>query len=151
CPCGNTGCLEALASGSAIGRLATEAAAAGQLPPDSALRGQLELTGKSVTLAAQAGDEFAIGILETCGFWLGVGIATLVNALDPELVVVGGGAMQAGDLLLEPARTSFLDRLEGRGHRAAPDVVAAHLGDHAGMIGAALLALDAAADRLPRT
>ncbi|HUH08497.1 MAG TPA: ROK family protein, partial [Egibacteraceae bacterium] len=68
CPCGNTGCLEALASGSAIGRLATEAAAAGQLPPDSALHGQLELTGKSVTLAAQAGDEFAIGILETCGF-----------------------------------------------------------------------------------
>lgn len=144
CPCGNHGCLEAVASGTAIGRMAREASAAGQVPAASPLRGVApdDLTGKAVTHAAQAGDEFATDVLARAGFWLGVGIASLANALDPEVVVVGGGAMEAGELLLTPARLSFAARLMGRAHRPLPPVEAAQLRDDAGLVGAALLALD---------
>ena len=141
CGCGNHGCLEAMASGTAIGRLASEALDAGGasvLP-----RHEGRPTGKAVTGAAQRGDALAREVLARAGFWLGVGIASLVNALDPEVVVVGGGAMQAGELLLGPARESYLERLMGRAHRTAAPVVEAELGDDAGLIGAALLALDA--------
>lgn len=142
CPCGNHGCLEALASGNAIGRTARDEVAAGRVPADSPLAraGPGAITGKAVTQAAEAGDEFALGILEQAGFWLGVGIASLTNALDPEVVVVGGGAMEAGELLLAPARRSFAERLMGRAHRPLPPVEHAHLADDAGLVGAALLA-----------
>lgn len=144
CPCGNRGCLESLASGTAIGRMAREEITAGTLPTGSTLAGTSPdvLTGKAVTLAAQGGDPFALALLERAGFWLGVGIASLVNALDPEVVVVGGGALQAGELLLAPARESFADRLMGRAHRPVPPVEHAHLADDAGLVGAALLALE---------
>jgi glucokinase len=146
CPCGNRGCLEPLASGTAIGRLAQQAFDEGRIPPGSALAGlpREELIGKAVTLAAEQGDALAGELLAECGRWLGVGIATLVHALDPELVVVGGGAMQAGDHLLDPARSAFHERLLGRAHRPIPAIVPARLGDDAGLVGAALLALDAA-------
>ncbi|MGH8906441.1 MAG: ROK family protein [Egibacteraceae bacterium] len=139
CGCGNRGCLEALASGTAIGRRAREALTAGAA---SVLRGVQEVTGEDVTAAARAGDTLALEVLARCGFWLGVGIASLVNALDPEIVVVGGGAMRAGELLLSPARTALAARLMGRGHRIAPPVVRARLGGDAGLVGAALLALE---------
>lgn len=141
CGCGNHGCLEAMASGTAIGRLACEALDAGGASP--LLRREDLPTGKTVTAAARQGDAFAREVLARAGFWLGVGIASLVNALDPEVVVVGGGAMQAGELLLGPARESYLERLMGRAHRTSAPVVEAELGDDAGLIGAALLALDA--------
>lgn len=146
CPCGNRGCLEALASGTAIGRMAHEECAAGVVPAESPLaRASLqELSGKTVTLAAHDGDPFAISLLARAGFWLGVGIASLVHALDPEVVVVGGGAMQAGELLLSPAREAFGARLMGRDHRPLPPVEHAHLADDAGVVGAALLALQEA-------
>lgn len=146
CPCGNRGCLESLASGTAIGRMAREALTAGDIPAGSPLASAApaDLNGKTVTRAAQAGDAFAEGILARAGFWLGVGIASLVNALDPEAVVVGGGAMEAGDLLLAPARAAFADRLVGRAHRPAPPVQPAGLADAAGFVGAALLALESA-------
>ena len=142
CGCGNRGCLEALASGSAIGRVAAEALTEGRVPAGSRLHDLDEVTGKTVTITAHAGDPYAAEVLQRCGFWLGVGIASLVNALDPALVVIGGGAMQAGDLLLGPARAAYLERLIGRVHRATPDIVRAQLGDEAGIIGAALLAMD---------
>lgn len=143
CACGARGCVEALASGTAIGRMAREAQAAGTfaaasplatLPPE-------QITGKAVTVAAHAGDQQAVEILATAGRWLGVGIASLVAAFDPEMIVLGGGAMQAGSLLLEPARDGAQDRLVGAGHRDLPPIVAAGLGDEAGFVGAALLAL----------
>lgn len=145
CRCGNRGDLEALASGTAIGRTAAEAVAAGEVPPESPLgraAAATGLTGKAVTIAAHAGDQVARGLLARAGRWLGVGIASLVNALDPELVVVGGGAMQAGELLLGPAREAAAQRIMGRGHRPVPGVVRAQLGDQAGLVGAALLALE---------
>ncbi|MPZ74071.1 MAG: ROK family protein [Nitriliruptorales bacterium] len=145
CPCGATGCLEALASGTAIARIARERVAGGQIPPGTALATPPpdELSGKQVTIAAYAGDRAAVDVLATAGRWLGVGIASLVAAFDPEVVVVGGGAMQAGDLLLAPAREACAARLIGRGHRELAPIVPAVLGDDAGLIGAALLALAA--------
>lgn len=142
CACGNNGCLEALASGTSIGRRATERRTAGTVPDDSPLHRHEQLSGKAVTVAAHDGDPTAREVIDEAGFWLGVGIASLVNALDPEIVVVGGGAMQAGDLLLDPARRAFADRLVGRGHRTVPPVVRAGLADEGGLVGAALLALD---------
>lgn len=144
CGCGNHGCLEALASGTAIGRRAQERLDAGTLPADSALSGREELSGKTVTVAAHAGDDVAGQILAEAGFWLGVGLASLVNACDPQVVVIGGGAMQAGELLLAPARESFGARVLGRAHRRLPEIVRAELADDGGLVGAGLLALLAA-------
>jgi glucokinase len=143
CPCGARGCLESLSSGTAIARAAREALERGRIGaagPLAALRPD-EVTGKAVTVAAHAGDEEAIAILADAGRWLGIGIASLVAAFDPEVVVLGGGAMQAGALLLEPAIQGAGDRLLGRGYRDLPPIVAAGLGDDAGIVGAALLAL----------
>ncbi|MBA2528944.1 MAG: ROK family protein [Euzebyales bacterium] len=149
CPCGNRGCLEPLASGTAIGRLARDGLADGSAPQDTSLRRlpAEQVTGKTVTMAAHAGDRYATGVLARCGFWLGVGVASLVNALDPEVVVVGGGAMQAGELILAPAREAAAERVLGREHRRLPPIVRASLGDDAGIVGAALLALAAGGDR----
>jgi len=143
CACGGLGHLEALASGSAIGRFAREGIAAGTAPSDSALRHHAveTITGKVVTVAAHAGDAYARDVIGTSGRWLGVGIASLINALDPEIVVVGGGAIEAGELLLEPARKAANDGILGREHRPVPPIVRAQLADDAGVVGAALLAL----------
>lgn len=142
CPCGSSGCLEAYASGSAIGRRATDRVKAGDVPATSTLNGLDELSGKSVTLAAHAGDPAAVEIVEEAGRWLGVGITSLVNAIDPEIVVLGGGAMQAGELLLRPAREVMAARIMGHRHRHLPPVVRSSLADDAGFVGAGLLALD---------
>jgi glucokinase len=140
CACGERGCLEALASGNAIGRMAREGIAGA---PDSIL---LELagdepgriTGALVSEAAHAGDEFAAEVLQRAGRWLGTGLATLVNAFDPSVIVIGGSGAAAGWFLLEPARLE-LDRRLGR-RRPVPPIVTAVLGNDAGAIGAASLA-----------
>jgi glucokinase len=143
CPCGNDGCLEAMASGTAIGRMAREAVDGGT-DPDSALHKVAVVTGTAVTEAAKAGDQLAIRILCAAGGWLGVGIASLVNGLDPEVVIIGGGVLSAGDLLIEPAVEAYHARVIAREHRAVPPVLRAQLGDDAGLIGAALLAAESA-------
>lgn len=144
CPgdCPGRGCLEAFASGSAIGRAGEEAA---RRSPESSLGSVLaqgrEVTGGLVTELAHDGDELAIEVLAEAGRWLGIGLVTLVNALNPELVIVGGGASAAGELMLAPAR----EVLSERGlppNRELVKLVPAHFGGEAGMIGAALLALD---------
>ncbi len=140
CPCGNRGCLEAMASGTAIGRLAREALAAEDSEPDSMLRRLDQVTGTAVTAAAQRGDALAGRVLTEAGCWLGVGIASLVNSLDPAVIVVGGGALSAGPLLLDPAVEAYHARVIARDYRAVPPVLRARLGDDAGLIGAALLA-----------
>ena len=77
----------------------------------------LALTGPMITEAAQEGDPTAIELLAEIGQWLGVGIANLAAAFDPGVFVVGGGVSAAGDLLLEPARSTFRRQLTGRGYR----------------------------------
>ena len=142
CGCGNLGCWEQMASGRAIDRLGREAA--GGDPSGAIARAAggdpSAVTGGAVTEAALAGDEAALAILAEVGRRLGEGIAGLINILDPELVVVGGGAMAAGDLLLEPARAACAGATEGRGHRPNVPLVAASLGTDAGAVGAADLA-----------
>lgn len=144
CGCGNHGCWETVASGSAIGRLGRDAAREG---PGSVLArlagGDPDgVTGATVTRAGLDGDPTAIGILGEVGTRLGVGIAGLVNILDPQVVVVGGGAIAAGDLLLEPARAAYHDTVEGPAWRPSVPIVAAQLGPDAGAVGAAALALE---------
>jgi glucokinase len=98
------------------------------------------LTGPMVTQAAEAGDLLAHEAYGHVGDWLGVGLANLVAAFDPDCLVVGGGVSAAGDRLLEPARTAMLRTLVGAGHRAVPSLVPATLGPQAGLVGAADLA-----------
>jgi Transcriptional regulator/sugar kinase len=98
------------------------------------------LTGPLITQAARDGDPTARELLAEIGSWLGVGIANLAAAFDPGMFVIGGGVSAAGDLLLEPAREAFKRRLTGRGYRPEARIVAARLGNDAGLIGAADLA-----------
>jgi glucokinase len=141
CGCGNYGCLEMYASGSALVRDVRAAARAGSLLAadlvDRAGGDPAAITGPLVTDAARAGDPFAIEHLATLGRWLGEGIASLTAVLDPAVVVVGGGVSAADDLLLEPTRRAFAAQLTGRGHRPMLDIRKARLGNRAGLIGAA--------------
>jgi glucokinase len=143
CGCGNTGCLEAMASGTALGRAGREAAAADPGGILATLAGGAEkVTGQTVFDAAQRGDRTARELFGQIGYWLGVGIASVVNLLDIELVVIGGGLVSAGELLLGPTRDSFGSFLFGRARRPLPAIVPAHFGPDAGVVGAAALALD---------
>lgn len=142
CGCGNQGCWEQVASGHALGRLARLAV---EMHPDSAivaLAGDDEVTGRHVAEAAMHGDAIATNILAQVGQRLGEGIAGLVNVLDPEAVVVGGGVAEVGDLLLAPARSAFLASVEAPDHRPEVPLLPAALGNDAGAIGAAALALE---------
>jgi glucokinase len=142
CACGNRGCLEAMASGSTLGRLGREAAAADPGGRLAALAGGPDrVTGEVVYAAAGEGDKDALALFERVGHWLGIGIASLVTIFDPDLVAVGGGVAATGELLLAPARASFERYVHGRAHRHLPPVVPARLGDDAGVVGAATLAL----------
>jgi glucokinase len=140
--CPGRGCLEVLASGTAIGAAAREAA---REKPDSALGQRLaagrDITGPLVTELAHDGDDLAREVLAAVGRRLGAGLTSIVNALNPEVLVVGGGAMAAGDLLLEPARAVVAERALPPA-RQAVRIVPAHFGDESGMLGAALLALE---------
>ena len=140
CECGGRGCWEQYSSGNALAR-----AARARLGDSAMLQGLCEgdaeqLTGPMVTAAAEAGDPVALAAFASVGEWLGVGLANLVAAFDPEVVVVGGGVSAAGDLLLDPARTALGGSLVGVGHRVVPPVVRASLGPEAGAVGAADLA-----------
>ncbi|MGZ8630187.1 MAG: ROK family glucokinase [Actinomycetota bacterium] len=144
CGCGNRGCWEQMASGTSITRAG---AAAVTRHPHSLLVGMsggdpASVTGPMVTEAARAGDTASRGILVEAGHWLGLGIAGLVNVLDPDVVVVGGGASEAGDLLLAPIRDSFERHVEGPDRRPHVSIVQAQLANDAGAIGAAALAFE---------
>jgi glucokinase len=142
CGCGNLGCWEQVASGKAIGRLGREAAAKHPESPFLELAGgdPQKVTGLEVTKAAMQGDGIAVQILAEVGRRLGEGIAGLVNVLDPEVVVVGGGAIEAGALLLRPARDAFVASVEGPKHRPEVPIIAAALANDAGAVGVADLA-----------
>ena len=144
CGCGNRGCWEQVAAGRAIDRLGRAAAMdhPGSLMVSLAGGDPARVSGSLVTEAARQGDDVALGVLAEVGRRLGEGIAGLVNVLDPDVVVVGGGAGVAGDLLLDPARAAFRDNVEGREHRPEVAILAAQLGNDAGAVGAAALALE---------
>jgi glucokinase len=144
CECGNRGCWEQYASGNALVREA-QALMTADSPMATDLLDRVggrpeELTGPLVTEAAREGDALARELLGEVGRWLGVGIANLAAALDPGTFVIGGGVSAAGELLLAPARDAFRRQLTGRGYRPEATVVAAELGNEAGLVGAADLA-----------
>lgn len=144
CECGNRGCWEQYASGNALVREAKELASSNSPMAFRLLEmlgGDPEtITGPEVTAAAVAGEQTAIELLADVGQWLGQGIANLAAALDPDLVVIGGGVSAAGDLLLQPARQMFARTLTGRGFRQQARLELAHFRNDAGLIGAADLA-----------
>jgi glucokinase len=144
CECGNRGCWEQYASGNALVREARSLFSANS-PIASDLLDRVEgvpgnLTGPLITQAARDGDPTACELLAEIGNWLGVGIANLAAAFDPGTFVIGGGMSAAGDLLLASARDTFKRQLSGRGYRPEARIVAAALGNDAGLIGAADLA-----------
>jgi glucokinase len=140
--CPNRGCVESLASGTALAREAAQMAAE---RPDSglgrALAEGIELAGPLVTELAHDGDQAAIEVIELIGRRLGVALASFVNIFNPEVIVIGGGAVAAGDLLLDPARAVVAERALPPS-REGVRIVAAHFGPEAGMVGAALLAFE---------
>lgn len=150
-PCGpgcpSHGCLEALASGSALVREAERAAAADTSSGlADALAAGTPITGPLVTELAHDGDQVARDVVALIGTRLGIGIAGLINAFDPDVVVIGGGVVAAGDLLLEPARRAVAERALPF-PREHVEVLPAAFGAESGMLGAALLALDGVAGR----
>jgi glucokinase len=147
CNCGSHGCLEAVASGTALGRMARERVA--DYPDSEVLRiahGKVDdITGAMVGKAADTHDPFAIELLWDLGTMLGVGLAGLAKAFDPELIVVGGGVLEEGESILGAAREEVLARYKGQVD--PPPVVSASLGNDAGVVGAAQLSLAAASAR----
>jgi glucokinase len=144
CACGNRGCWEMYASGTALARDARELAEVSPVAAHRLLQlvdgDPAALTGTDVTAAAREGDPAAVEIFTAMGRWLGRGIASLAAIIDPSVVVIGGGVSEAGDLLLAPAREAFGATLTGRGFRPAAPIRIAALGPDAGLIGAADLA-----------
>jgi glucokinase len=141
CGCGNRGCFEMYASGTALVREARASAAAGSLLAADLIEraggDPARITGPLITDAARDGDTFALEHLAELGRWLGEGIASLTAVLDPAVVVIGGGVSAADELLLDPVRQAFAAQLTGRGHRPMLEIRKAMLGNRAGLIGAA--------------
>jgi glucokinase len=141
CGCGNRGCWEQYASGSA---LMTEARDLAMRAPGGAMR-LLQLAGgdaaaiggPQITQAAREGDPAALRCFSIVGTWLGQGLADLTAILDPGCIVVGGGVSEAGELLLGPARAAFEKALTGAGYRPRVEIARAALGVDAGIVGAA--------------
>jgi glucokinase len=142
CHCGTRGCLEMYASGPALVRYASTRAGDQKSDPDgalSALRQRGELTGEEVTLLARRGHPGALGAVEELAGWLGIGLVNVSNVFDPEMIVVGGGVAELGELLLEPARDFMRSNAMAPG-RDTVRVAPAQLGNQAGLVGAGLTA-----------
>jgi glucokinase len=137
--CPNRGCVETYASGTALAREGL--VAAGQHPGSALGKAHddgEEITGKTVTEFALAGDETARGVIATAGRHLGVALSDFANIFDPDVIVIGGGVSAAGDVLLDPAREELRTRALPPMNKT--EVKVAELGPDAGMIGAAAMA-----------
>lgn len=144
CPCGSRGCLERYVGAPYIVERAVAKLASDARP--SGLRGvaPADLSPQRLAEEARAGDAIATEVLEETGWWLGVGLASLVNVLNPERIVIGGGVARAGDLVLEPARRTLRERAMSVSAESV-EVVPAALGNDASLVGAALRALESSA------
>ncbi|MFM8303069.1 MAG: ROK family protein, partial [Actinomycetota bacterium] len=133
---------EAWASGTGLGVLAREVVARGDAPSVLAAAGGSPeaVTGEHVSRAALNGAADALAVLDTYADFVAVGFAGLANVLDPEAIVISGGLVNVGAVLVDRIRDRFPRHLEGREFRPEIPIVAAQLGDQAGVIGAAVLA-----------
>lgn len=144
CPCGQRGCWERVASGSALGELAREEALARPGCRMAALAGgdPGAVRGEHATTAAAEGDGAALAVMDAFARSVALGLVNLANVFDPAVIVLGGGLVEAGQTLLAPVRRAFTQMVLGGAHRPPVAIVAAALGERAGAIGAALLAGD---------
>ena len=136
CTCGRRGCWEAYSSATALIRQARQAAAE---HPESLLAGAEEITGKTVFDAADRGDETANAVVDRFCDYLGAGVTNIVNALAPEVILIGGGISRQGERLLAPVRRYVERNCFGGPEGAIPIFAVARLGNDAGIIGAAAL------------
>ena len=143
CSCGNVGCLEVMASGAAIAREALRRLRDGESSTLSDIvAGKIEnITAEEVGLAAQGGDRLALEVVLRAATYLGVGLVNIVNIFNPEMIVIGGGVAKMGDLLLGPARKMVAERAF-RLSAGAVRIVPTQLGDDAGVLGAAVFAME---------
>jgi len=141
CGCGNIGCLEMLASGTAVAREATRRIRQGERSSlTEIVKGKIEsITTEKVELAARDGDSLALEVILKAAKYLGVGMVNLVNIFNPEMIIVGGGMAKMGDLLLDPARQVVREQAFQLPAEAVR-IVPAQLGDDAGVLGAAVFA-----------
>ena len=144
CACGERGHWEAMASGTALGVMAQAAARRGQLAAVLAAAGgdPDAIRGPHVSAAGHAGDAEALALIDQYAFNVAIGLVGLANIFDPGVIAIAGGLVNDGELFLGPIRTHFLGHVEGSVHRPTPEIVPATLGERAGVIGAAILALD---------
>ena len=142
CACGERGHWEAIASGRALGQLGRERAASGAAPSVLArANGDVDaVTGVTVGDAAQAGEADALAILREYAENVAVGLVGLANILDPRVILVSGGLVELGPALLDPLREWFAGHIEGARYREPVEIIAAALGEEAGVVGAAVLA-----------
>ena len=139
CGCGDRGCLEAFASGPAIVAMAKEYISGGKSAKFRELAEGKEIEPYFVAQAAQMGDLVSKKIFEIIGGYIGVGLSSVVNLLNPEKIVIGGGVADAGELLLEPIRRT-VNESAMKVSTDVLEIVPAQLGNNAGVIGACLLA-----------
>lgn len=146
CACGEVGHWEAMASGSALGQMARDAAAAGNAP--SILEragGRIDaIVGHHVSDAASVGAPDALVLVDQYSLNVAIGLVGLANIFDPSVIAISGGLVNDGEIFLEPVRRHFLGRIEGAEYRVTPEILPAAMGERAGVIGAGLLALDRA-------
>ena len=144
CGCGSYGCFEQYASGSALHRHLLEAIALDPSRAQSLLArgtGTVDgIKGNHITDAARAGDAIAVDAFNTTGDWLGAGIASICMIVDPACVVIGGGVIDAGELLMKPTRRAIEKYMPFNGKHPAPKILVAELGNDAGLVGVADLA-----------
>ena len=136
CTCGNNGCLQTLVSGPAVAARAREQIQAGR---SSVLEGK-DITGEAIYHAALEGDALALDILRQTGRYLGIGLANLINTLNPERVIVGGGVAKAARFIMGPLKDTVAARALDTPARSTT-IVTAKLGDQATVIGAVTLVL----------
>jgi len=143
CRCGNVGCWEALASGTALAREAVMRITEGARTSIIELVGGdvSKIDAKIVGLAARQGDELAQKLVSHLGYYFGVGLANLVNIFNPELILIGGGVAKIGDLLLQPAIKVVKERAFSTSANAV-EIKPATLGDDSGIMGAAAFVLE---------
>jgi len=142
CNCGNYGCLETLASGPAISRRARQAIEEGVVSLIEKLaEGKLEdITPEIVVEATKRGDKLAFNIMEKTGEYLGIGIADMINIFNPELIVIGAGVSQAGDILLKPLKRTVKARALELSS-SMTNIKVSQLGNNGGALGAAIMVL----------
>jgi glucokinase len=142
CGAGHVGCLEAFSSGTAIAARAAELIAAGRLPRTARLAERAPpLSAEEVHQAAAEGEEEARGIIETAGRYLGLGLASLINAFNPQAIILGGGLVYIGEMLLAPALEAARERSFAQAHDDCR-IVEWELGDDVAALGAIALARD---------